>query len=108
MRVPIYFVKPNATLQAPPIAAARYERRLLAVACKRLLGFLRRFAAVQPEGTAQSFRVASAPTLGAVPWKTRELAETSGAPPINLLKLLIYTVRILLIAFLILLNSFFH
>ena len=28
----------NATLQAPPIAAARYERRLLAVACKRLLG----------------------------------------------------------------------
>jgi hypothetical protein len=28
---------PNATLQAPPIAAARHERRLLAVACKRLL-----------------------------------------------------------------------
>ena len=29
---------PNATLQAPPIAEARNERRLLAVACKRLLG----------------------------------------------------------------------
>ena len=29
---------PNATLQAPPIAGARYERRLLAVACKRWLG----------------------------------------------------------------------
>ena len=28
---------PNATLQAPPIAEARHERRLLAVACKRLL-----------------------------------------------------------------------
>src|SRR5712692_3653314 len=27
----------NATLQAPPIAAARDERRLLAVACKRLI-----------------------------------------------------------------------
>ena len=30
--------EPNAALQAPPIAAARDERRLLAVACKRLLG----------------------------------------------------------------------
>jgi len=30
---------PNATLQAPPIAAVRHERRLLAVACKRLLGW---------------------------------------------------------------------
>src|ERR671937_520167 len=29
---------PNAALQAPPIAAARYERRLLAVACKRWFG----------------------------------------------------------------------
>src|SRR5712692_3811257 len=29
---------PNATLQAPPIAGARDERRLLAVACKRWLG----------------------------------------------------------------------
>src|SRR5713101_2451170 len=29
---------PNATLQAPPIAAARDERRLSAVACKRLFG----------------------------------------------------------------------
>jgi len=28
---------PNATLQAPPMAAATQERRLLAVACKRLL-----------------------------------------------------------------------
>jgi hypothetical protein len=28
---------PNATLQAPPIAEARNERRLLAVACKRLI-----------------------------------------------------------------------
>src|SRR5439155_19794074 len=28
----------NATLQAPPRAAARHERRLLAVACKRLFG----------------------------------------------------------------------
>ena len=34
-RVPL---APNATLQAPPIAEARNERRLLAVACKRLLG----------------------------------------------------------------------
>ena len=30
-------VEPNAGHQAPPIAAATYERRLLAVACKRLL-----------------------------------------------------------------------
>src|SRR5437867_3923918 len=29
---------PNATLQAPPMAAARHERRLLVVACKRLFG----------------------------------------------------------------------
>ena len=29
---------PNAALQAPPIAAARYERRLLAVACTPWLG----------------------------------------------------------------------
>src|SRR5882724_554174 len=29
--------RPNATLQAPPIAAARNERRLLVVACKRLI-----------------------------------------------------------------------
>jgi hypothetical protein len=28
----------NATLQAPPIAGARYERKLLAVACKRSVG----------------------------------------------------------------------
>src|SRR3989442_15426744 len=33
----------NATLQAPPIAAARHERRLLAVACKRLVGSGRTF-----------------------------------------------------------------
>ena len=33
---------PNAALQAPPIAAARHERRLLAVACKRLLGSMAR------------------------------------------------------------------
>src|SRR5882724_10768568 len=31
-------MEPNATLQARPIAGARYERRLLGVACKRLLG----------------------------------------------------------------------
>jgi hypothetical protein len=30
--------RPNAALQAPPIAAATQERRLLAVACKRLFG----------------------------------------------------------------------
>jgi hypothetical protein len=29
---------PNATLQAPPMAEATEERRLLAVACKRLFG----------------------------------------------------------------------
>jgi hypothetical protein len=29
---------PNATLQAPPMAEATQERRLLTVACKRLLG----------------------------------------------------------------------
>ena len=32
------YVKPNAGRQAPPIAAARDERRLLAVACTPLLG----------------------------------------------------------------------
>src|SRR5213592_4361238 len=31
-------MKPNATLQARPIAGARDERRLSGVACKRLLG----------------------------------------------------------------------
>src|SRR5439155_27173670 len=34
---------PNAALQAPPMAAARHERRLLAVACKRWLGDSREF-----------------------------------------------------------------
>ena len=35
----IFFpLKPNAALQAPPMAEARHERRLLAVACKRWLG----------------------------------------------------------------------
>ena len=29
---------PNARLQAPPMAGARYERRLLVVACKPLFG----------------------------------------------------------------------
>ena len=50
---------------------SRSEARAEAVGVgsSALLGFLRRFAAVQPEGTAQSFRVASAPNLGAVPWK---------------------------------------
>jgi len=33
-----HLTTPNATLQAPPRAAARNERRLLAVACKRLFG----------------------------------------------------------------------
>lgn len=31
-------VTPNAGPQAPPIAEARYERRLLAVACRPMLG----------------------------------------------------------------------
>ena len=39
---------PNATLQAPPIAEARNERRLLAVACKRLLGAARVSRAALP------------------------------------------------------------
>jgi len=38
----------NATLQAPPIAEARNERRLLAVACKRLLGAARVSRAALP------------------------------------------------------------
>src|SRR5216683_1705656 len=37
--MPTFFfpLKPNATLQAPPMAAARHERRLLAVACTRVI-----------------------------------------------------------------------
>jgi hypothetical protein len=38
MRVPLYSVKPNAGPQAPPMAAATQERRLLAVACRPMLG----------------------------------------------------------------------
>jgi hypothetical protein len=37
-----FSLKPNARRQAPPIAAATEERRLLAVACTRLFGALRR------------------------------------------------------------------
>src|SRR2546422_11484162 len=34
----LFYSGPNATLQVPPIAGATEERRLLAVACKRLFG----------------------------------------------------------------------
>jgi hypothetical protein len=40
---------PNATLQAPLIAEARHQRRLLAVACKRLLGCVGVHEAVLPQ-----------------------------------------------------------
>jgi hypothetical protein len=37
-QLPSQRVLPNATLQAPPMAAATQERRLLAVACRPMLG----------------------------------------------------------------------
>ncbi len=62
---------PNAGRQARLKAAARYERRLKGGACTPMLGWLRGCATGQPEGTAQRFRVAYVPALGAVPWKAR-------------------------------------
>src|SRR5712692_2680792 len=62
---------PNAGGEPPRhvLTAAWVKATIGAVGSSALLGWLRRFTAVQPEGTAQCFRVASAPVLGAVPWK---------------------------------------
>ncbi len=56
------FRGPNATRQARREAGAR--RTLYAVACTRLLGPHARCAAVQRKGTAQLYRIASAPAFG--------------------------------------------
>ena len=59
---------PNARSERRAIgtdARTATKRRLWPVRSSALLGWLRRFAAVQPEGTTQRVRVASAPALGA-------------------------------------------
>jgi hypothetical protein len=62
-------LQPNAGPQLLPEAGA--QRTLEAVGCRPMLGSSAADAAVQREGTAQSFWVPSDPILGAVPWKAK-------------------------------------
>jgi len=54
-------VEPNATLQAPPIAEARHERTLFAVACKRLLHERTLFAVACKRLLNEALRAVSCP-----------------------------------------------
>src|SRR6266540_6680864 len=64
---PMLQKQPNAGRQARLEAAARHERRLEGVACTPWLGWLRRYAAVPPQGTAKTERISQPSNSGAFP-----------------------------------------